>query len=551
MAGEIELILELDDDQRRLRIDGNTTDSVADILASHDLPLNTRCGQRALCDGCVVELSRGRLIHKDTGEAIEAGAEPVSLQSCEHRVAGEDVTLRVPARSLLMHEPRVVDTFRLNVPHGLDPLLGVRTGLGVAVDIGTTTVAVALVDLSDGQIVARANGFNRQMHLGDNVLTRINYCQAGDEPVREMQHAVVERTLEPLIARALKDIDASMDDVVGVVAAGNTTMQCLLAGVDPSPMGFVPFTPPFLDHRVMTGNDIGATTLGDRPIHLLPGAAAYVGADLTAGALSSGLLYDDGPSMLVDVGTNGEILLRWRDQVYGCATAAGPAFEGAGLACGVRAGDGAISHITIHNNGQGADLRLEMIGDDNPKTKHLGLCGTAYIDMLSEGRRAGLLTATGRFAPDVDGRLAERIAAYEHGGRQIRIAYGRGKEPIVISEYDFASLLQAKAAIAAGILTLLHRVGLEPQQVKTLYLAGGFGMNMSLPSAIGCGLLPGFTLDQVQLVGNTSLAGAYLALVDRGCVHEIARAGEHMHVIELNLDSMFEDRFVEQLELPG
>jgi len=189
MAGEIELILELDDDQRRLRIDADASDTVADILAHHDLPLNTRCGQRALCDGCVVELSRGRLIHKDTGEAIEAGesgAEPVTLQSCEHRLAGGDLTLRVPARSLLMHKPRIVDTFRLNVPHGLDPLLGVRSGLGVAVDIGTTTVAVALVDLSNGQIVSRANGFNRQMHLGDNVLTRINFCVGGGEPVREM-----------------------------------------------------------------------------------------------------------------------------------------------------------------------------------------------------------------------------------------------------------------------------------------------------------------------------------------------------------------------------
>jgi uncharacterized 2Fe-2S/4Fe-4S cluster protein (DUF4445 family) len=205
----------------------------------------------------------------------------------------------------------------------------------------------------------------------------------------------------------------------------------------------------------------------------------------------------------------------------------------------------------MHRNGDGIELQTDILGPDNAATKPLGLCGTAYIDMLSEGRRAGLLTAAGRFAADVDPRLAQRINAYEHGGREIRIAYGRGRQPIIVSEYDIAALLQAKAAIAAGVLTLLHRVNLEPRQVRTLYLAGGFGMNMHLPSAIGCGLLPGFALEQVQLVGNTSLAGAYLAMIDRGCVHEIARAGSDMQVIELNLDSMFEDRFVEQLELPG
>jgi uncharacterized 2Fe-2S/4Fe-4S cluster protein (DUF4445 family) len=288
-------------------------------------------------------------------------------------------------------------------------------------------------------------------------------------------------------------------------------------------MGVVPFTPAFLEHRVIRLPELGATD-----VHLLPGASAYVGADLCAGVFATGLVYEDGPSLLVDAGTNGEIILKQGRRMYGCATAAGPAFEGAGLSHGVRAGDGAVERI--HFTREPFGVEAEVIGGG----KATGICGSAYVDFLAEGRRVGLLNERGRF---------DRAFA---GDDELRIALD-----VTVSELDVSRLLQAKAAISAGILTLLHRIGLQPAQVNRLYLAGGFGMHLDVRNAIDCGLLPGFRPNQVEVVGNTSLAGAYLALLDAGVLEELRRIGRNIEIIELNLDSEFETHYIDQLSLPA
>jgi len=314
-------------------------------------------------------------------------------------------------------------------------------------------------------------------------------------------------------------------------------------------MGIAPFTATFLEHRVLDTDAIGLSACGfdakqAPPVHLLPGAAAYVGADLLAGVVACGLVYHDRPTLLVDVGTNGEIIFKHKGQLHGCATAAGPAFEGAGLTCGVRAGDGAISHIAFENDP--LSVRTEMIGDGRPN----GLCGSAYVDFLAEARRVGLLSATGRLDKTAAIAISDDRLACGKSGLAFRMAYGSGKEEIVVSEVDVAHLLQAKAAIGAGILTLLERAGLTPADVERLYLAGGFGQHLNPAHAIACGLLPGFVPEQVHEVGNTSLGGAYLALLDKTALHEMERTAARMEVVELNLDPGFEDRYIEQLSLP-
>ena len=422
--------------------------------------------------------------------------------------------------------------------------------LGVSVDIGTTTVALLVCDLHDGKVLAGAANFNRQMHLGDDVLTRINLCSSDPAQLKHLQDLVVRETLEPLLAEALGKAGGTLAQVRCMTIAANTTMLHLFAGIDPSPMGLAPFTATFLEHRVISSADIfqpsaAPTQPSTVPphsfaIHLLPGAAAYVGADLTAGAFATGLVYDEGPSLLVDVGTNGEIILKRGEHLSGCATAAGPAFEGAGLTNGVRATAGAIAHIELKQ--KPFAIVLEKIGQGMP----IGLCGTAYVDFLAEGRATGFLNERGRMTEE----FTEQTIPWKDYGRALRVATGTGKADIVVTETDIAGLLQAKAAIAAGILTLLERCGLTPAQIKKLYLAGGFGLHLNRANAIACGLLPGFVPEQIEVVGNTSLAGAYLALLDCGALDEIARAGQKMDVIELNLDPGFEDRYIEQLSLP-
>lgn len=524
--------------------------TVADFLARRGHGLNTRCNQRGLCRGCTVKVLEGEVRTTANDERIVVDGEPVELKSCEVAlVSGISVRLEVPARSILAHAPQVEDDYVIRVTAGLDPLVkpvGDRN-LGLAIDIGTTTCVVLLAELESGDVLTRASSFNRQMKHGDNVLTRIQDRYEKPEHVLEMQRAVAVETLQPLIEQALNRAGVSADRIACAAIAGNTTMLHLLAGIDPTPMGVAPFTPEFIEERELTGEAVGwgGIGLGDLPVHLLPGFSAYVGADLAAGVFATGMAYDQGVILLVDVGTNGEIVLRRGDNLYACATAAGPAFEGSGLSSGVRAAQGAISGIRFQE--LEPLVKFDRIGAAD-LTPPIGICGTGYIDFLAAGRQAGLLTTSGRFDSAYMARHPERFDQDEYGRKMI--IDRRGKIEVVVSEVDIASLLQAKAAIAAGIQTLLAREGLKPEQVDRVDLAGGFGRHLSAANAVGCGLLPGFDPAKVEAVGNTSLAGAYLALIDRTSIREMDRCRCTVQVLELNLEPDFEDAYVDSLSLP-
>lgn len=523
------LDLELPSEHRTLLIDSRRAGEILTSVLRHEqVPLNTRCGERQLCKSCIVEVWTG-----SDWEARQACRIPVDRH----------MTVRVPASALLAYAPQVLSDYRVNIPYALDPLFEPE-GLAVAIDIGTTTVALSVLSLSTGSIVGSAAGFNLQMYLGDDVLTRINLCLTDPSGLDRLRSAIVEETLRPLIARALERASADLSDVRGYVVAGNTTMLHLFAGEDPGPMGYAPFTPCFLSHREKPAALFGLAP-GDAPVHLLPGAAAYVGADIVCGVLAGGLAYEDGPSILADVGTNGEIVLKMGTRMVACSTAAGPAFEGSGLSCGVRAGDGAIAHMRF--DGSPLSVSYDRIGDGG---RPFGLCGSAYIDFLAAARRHGLIGPTGRILSDqVDG-LAPLVSE-STDGLSFKVATGQGRRAICITETDIARLLQAKAAIAAGIITLLGREGLRPSDVQTLHLAGGFGMHLDLTNAISCGLLPGFRPEQVQLVGNTSLAGATVACLDRSVMRDLDSIAGEMEIVELNLDPGFEDTYIDQLMLEG
>ncbi|MGE5610536.1 MAG: ASKHA domain-containing protein [Bacillota bacterium] len=599
---------------------------LTEVLRRAGLPLNARCGERQLCDGCMVELVSGSLTHVGSGKIVTANGTPILLRGCEYRIeAAQSVKLRLAARSLLAYEPLVVTVFSVNVRYAHNPLYqciplrwnggGTREAIGraiaeqfaeakriefspeaekaiagvppegeffatierratgwvasrlsshrvekpvgVAIDIGTTTVAVLLVDLRDGRVLAEAAGFNQQMNFGDDVVTRITLCSSKPEMVRQLQEAVAHRTIDPLLAEAMTKAGVTREQLVCFTIAGNTTMMHLVSGVDPSPMGIAPFTPMFVEYRVMTPGEVFGRAESESPwalpcpptaaIHLLPSAAAYIGSDLTAGVVASGLLYDEGPSLLVDVGTNGEIILKHGDQLMGCATAAGPAFEGAGLSCGIRAGDGAISRIRL--DASPFAVHTEMIGAEK-RIRPAGICGSAYVDFLAQARRTGLLAPAGRFERSLALDSDDRLIPWNGNDLAFRLAHADHAKQIVISQTDIARLLQAKAAVAAGILILLKQAGLEVAQIRRLYLAGGFGTHMDVNNAIACGLLPGFKAEQVQSVGNTSLGGAYVALMDSTVLDEMSRIGKRLKVIELNLDPDFETTYIDQLLLP-
>jgi uncharacterized 2Fe-2S/4Fe-4S cluster protein (DUF4445 family) len=520
--------------------------TLADALAEHGLPLNTRCGQRGLCRGCEVELREGSLLLD--GSLIAA---PATVKACRARVAG-DAAIHLPGRSRIEHKPQVGETFEIAIPYAHQPLFPFVPGqrdTAFAVDVGTTTVVVLLVDLVTGEVLSRAGAFNEQIRFGDNVVTRIEAARLPDN-LAAMQRAIVMETIEPLLRRACDRTERGLDRIAGGAIAGNTTMLHLLAGEDPTPLGIAPFTPRFIEGRQVLAREINLIADGlapETPIQLLPGIAAYIGADITAGVFASGMVFDQQPSLLVDIGTNGEIVLQSSGKLFGCATAAGPAFEGCGLRCGTRAREGAVSDLNLKLNP--FVLETETIGNV-PLAHANGLCGSAYVDFLATARRSGLLGVAGRFQPAAWETIPVQNRHMDNGERALRIADGNGAGALRVSEVDVALLLQAKAAIGAGIEVLLETAGIRAADLGHVYLAGGFGMHLNVAHAIAIGLLPGFREEQVRVVGNTSLAGALLALVDRTTLVEMENLRTQTEVIELNLAPDFEDRYVEHLMLP-
>jgi uncharacterized 2Fe-2S/4Fe-4S cluster protein (DUF4445 family) len=338
--------------------------------------------------------------------------------------------------------------------------------------------------------------------------------------------------------------------MAGGAVAGNTTMLHLLVGEDPTPLGIAPFTPRFISGRQVLARDLNLVADGlapETPVRLLPGIAAYIGADITAGIYASGMVFDPAPSLLVDIGTNGEIVLQSGGKLTACATAAGPAFEGCGLRCGTRAREGAVSDLRLTLNP--FELETATIGNV-PLARANGLCGSAYVDFLATARSSGLLGMTGRFEATAWETVPERYRLSEDGERALRLADAGGAGALRVSEVDVALLLQAKAAMGAGIEILLETAGVRAADLGRVYLAGGFGMHLNVAHAIAIGLLPGFREQQVRVVGNTALAGALLALVDRTTLEEMENLRQQVQVVELNLTEGFEDRYVEHLLLP-
>lgn len=515
------------------------------LLARHGVPLNTRCGGRGLCAGCEVHLLDGRLLprHHETHREPDVGGQ---VRACQWvATTGSTLELFAPARSLLRHQPAVVTGFRAGVPWARDPIRP-DAKHGAAVDIGTTTVVVVVCNLESGSVVGEASGFNAQIQAGEDVLTRIQLCSTDKAAVAQLQRAISEETIQPLLTDACAAAGLQVSDVGVMTVGGNTTMLHLFAGVDPTPLGIHPFAPVFLEHRVMRPRDVGLSFGDSRAVvHLLPGASAYVGGDIAAGVASTGLLYDEGAALLVDVGTNGEIVAKFGDRLVACATAAGPAFEGVGLTSGIRAVRGAIERIRMRRD----PLRIEVdiIGGG---THAVGICGSAYVDFLWEARAAGLLLPSGRFDPVAVAQAGDLIEE-DRFGLKLRVQKGReGLDSVWISEVDVARLLQAKAALAAGIQLCLEMLGTEARQVRKLHLAGGFGLHLSVEHAIGCGLLPGFTPAQVEVAGNSSLGGAFLALNDRSLLEEMIRVCDRIEAVELNLHPGFEDAYIDHLALP-
>ncbi len=412
---------------------------------------------------------------------------------------------------------------------------------GIAVDIGTTTVTLWLVDLIAGEVRAQVAEYNGQIARGEDVISRIIYASK-DGGGEELRRRVLE-TINSLLEQACKRVRIRPEEVVKATIVGNTTMLHLFLGIPAASIRLSPFVPAVNQPPPLSGLESGLAIHPQARVECLPSVASYVGADITAGVLSSGLADSEEVCLFIDIGTNGETVLGNREWMVTCACSAGPAFEGAGVLHGMRATSGAIEEIWI--NSQTYEPTYRVIGGGRPR----GLCGSGLICLLSEMFLTGLLDKAGNinlFLP------TPRVREGEHGAEYV-VAWGNETahgQDLVITRVDIDNLLRAKAAIYAGFTVLAEQVGVPLESVAKVLIGGAFGKYINVEKAIQIGLLPDMPWDHFEFLGNTAVRGAYLALLDwrlRQRVEEIAR---RMTYIELSADNTFYEAFTSALFLP-
>jgi uncharacterized 2Fe-2S/4Fe-4S cluster protein (DUF4445 family) len=422
---------------------------------------------------------------------------------------------------------------------------------GLAIDIGTTTVTVWLVDLLTGQLLAQAAEYNRQIQRGEDVISRIIYAtkNGGEE---ELQTLVLA-TINNLIARVCQKTAAGNSasaaaqvtpaTIVRATITGNSTMMHLLLSIPADTIRLAPFVTAVNQPPLLNAAEVGLQINPAALVDCLPGVASYVGADISAGVLASGLDDSDQVSLFLDVGTNGETVLGSHEWLVTCACSAGPAFEGAGVLHGMRATRGAIEEVWI--NGDTYEPALRIIGEGKPR----GLCGSGLISLLAELFLTGIIDKGGFINLTL---ATPRVRQGERGPEYV-VAWGAetdSGQDIVITRVDIDNLLRAKAAIYAGFTVLAQSIGFPLEQVGRVLIGGSFGKYINVEKAVQIGLLPDRPWDCFHFLGNTSVAGAYLALIDCRARERIADIAGRMTYVELSADNSFYEAFTSALFLP-
>lgn len=430
--------------------------------------------------------------------------------------------------------PRLIDLFPIHFPPD-KPLWG------CAVDIGTTTVTVWLTNLLTGQVHAQAAEYNQQINHGEDVISRIIFdSKENNEGV--LQRLVTD-TINQLITTVCLQSKTKPEDIYKAVVVGNSIMLHLLLKVPATNIRLSPFINTFTLLTTLKASDLKLEVHPDASVEILPCVASYVGADITAGALSSGIAETEMTTLFMDVGTNGEMVLGGRDWMVTCACSAGPAFEGAGVVNGMRATKGAIEEVWINTKTYEPNIRV--IGGGRPR----GLCGSGLISLLAELFLAGIVDKSGNIDTTLD---TPRVRTGIHEAEYV-VAFAEetahGKD-IVITHVDIDNLLRAKAAIYAGFVVLAEGVGVPLETVEQVLIGGSFGQYINVEKAIQIGLLPDMPWENFHFLGNTAVLGAYHALLNWQSKQQINEIAQKMTYIELSADNAFYDAFMSALFLP-
>ena len=412
-----------------------------------------------------------------------------------------------------------------------------RRNFAVAVDLGTTTVVAHLVDLATATTLDTEATYNSQLSFGEDYIRRIIYAEQ-NEAFDELQSRMIKDVNSLIVTLALRQ-NVGLQEITTVVCAGNTAMIHFLLNLDARRIRREPYVASAGFVPALRAAEVGIQISKRGLLYCLPGVAAYVGSDIVGGVLATGMFAKRGISLLADIGTNGEIVLGNRDWLVCASSSAGPAFEGSGVRHGMRAGAGAIEKISYRGPGQ---IHYDTIGEAPPA----GICGSGLLDLLAELYTHGVIDRTGRFAENHDASLTDG-----EDGRQYRLVPAADdRQEIVITQADINNLLRSKAGVFAAIRVLMEATQTRLADLETVYLAGGFGNFLNVGHAVTIGMLPDVPVEKIRFVGNTSIAGAKMALLSRKALQRAEKIAAGMTYFDLMSHTGYMEEFIRAKFLP-
>lgn len=512
--------------------------------------LETPCGGAGKCGKCLIRIISGKCHPSEHEKDVvgQAQFEQGYRLAC-HCKADGSLTIEVPDSSLFQSGLQILS-------HNAGEHVEVEAGgipgqrFGIAFDIGTTTLVGTLVDMATGADLAVSSAVNPQTSYGDNVVARIKKCRDNADGLR-LLNGSIRKAVNSIIGRLLKHSGVDKTAVSQIVCAGNTTMQEILCNIDPSSLGEIPFTPAVLDPVRMKAVRMNLSGVNpDADVFVFPNIGGFVGGDTVAGIVATRLDRRAEPVLLVDVGTNGEIVLAHGGRLMATSVAAGPAFEGARIVAGMRAANGAVEKVMTENG----DIKVNVIGN----SKVSGICGSGLIDAAAELLRLGVLDSTGRILDpgelpvNVPDAIRKRVVK-DNGQFTFVLVEGAktaSGKPLTLCQKDIRELQLANGAIRAGINILLKMEGLKPSDLGCILLAGAFGNFIRRNNAVRIGMLPQVPSDRIRFVGNTSSFGAKRALLsaaEKEYAEEIRRKTRH---VDLSLSPDFQSEFSEAMLFP-
>ncbi|MCL1975656.1 MAG: ASKHA domain-containing protein [Firmicutes bacterium] len=499
------------------------------VLATAGL-FDAPCGGQGRCAKCKVRfISKPPLAHKHEQALLNAEHLQAGWRlSCLHEVTRDIEIELVPitadwAKELFGNE-------MIFLPP-IEKKADVGKGVGVAIDIGTTTLAAVLIELSSGRLLASTASLNSQKAYGQDVISRISYATA-DGGLQQLQKAVIE-DIKYLLYELCKTSGIKPQAISFVTIAANPTMIHLLAGVDPTPLGSAPYSLSLRGPLKFFASQFGLPLKNEALLYCVPAVAAYVGGDTVSGLIALDMDTSASSQILLDIGTNGEIALSHKGEIYACSTALGPALEGMNISCGMRATNGAVAEVTIQED----KVLYRTIGNLPP----LGLAGSGLISAISALINAGLLNQNGRL-------LLRYPLIQEKGQRYLLI---EESAQLMLTQKDIRQMQLAKAALCAGLETLLKQASCSSKAVDKLWVAGAFGRHLKAQDLLSTGIVPPEFCDKIHYAGNTALYGACLALLSPKARQRAEILAEKIQCIELATLREYQQRFLQAIKFPG